>query len=78
MQICINKIITNGSDNGLSPGRCQAIICTNAGILLIGPLGINFSEILIKNQYIFIEENALENAVCEMAAILSQRQCVKS
>ena len=37
-----------GSDNGLSPGRRQAIICTNTGILLIGPLGINFSELLIK------------------------------
>ena len=28
-----------GSDNGLSPGRRQAIIWTNAGILLIGSLG---------------------------------------
>ena len=28
----------------------QAIICTNAGILLIGPLGTNFSEILIEIQ----------------------------
>ena len=27
------------SDNGLSPGRRQAIIWTNAGILLIEPLG---------------------------------------
>ena len=35
------------SHNGLSRGRHQAIIWTNAGILLIGPLGINFSEILI-------------------------------
>ena len=36
-----------GSDNGLSPGRRQAIIWTNAGILLIGPLETNFSEISI-------------------------------
>ena len=35
-----------GSDNGLSPGRRQAIIWTNAGILLIRTLGTNFSEIL--------------------------------
>ena len=35
---------TNGAP--LSPGRCHAIIWTNAGILLIGPLGTNFSEIL--------------------------------
>ena len=33
-----------GSDNGLSPDRRQAIIWTNAGILLIRSLGINFSE----------------------------------
>ena len=37
-----------GSDNGLSPGWCQAIICTNAGILLIRTLGTNFGEILGK------------------------------
>ena len=37
-----------GSDNGLSPYRRQAIIWTNAGLLLIGPLGTNISEILIE------------------------------
>ena len=31
-----------------SPGRRQAIMWTNAGILLIGPLGTNFSENLIE------------------------------
>ena len=45
--ICIGKLTIIGSDNGLSPERRQAIIWTNAGILLIGPLGTNFSEILI-------------------------------
>ena len=45
--ICVGKFTIIGSDNGLSPGRRQAIIWTNAGILLIRPLGINFSEILI-------------------------------
>ena len=39
-----------GSDDGLSPGRHQAIIWTKAGILLIGPLGINFREIWIGMQ----------------------------
>ena len=48
MHICISEPNIIGSDNGLSPGRRQAIIWTNAGILLIGPLGTNFSEILIK------------------------------
>ena len=46
MHICISKFPVIGSDNGLFPERCQAIICTNAGILLIGPLGTNFNEIL--------------------------------
>ena len=46
--ICIGKLTIIGSDNGLSPGRRQAIIWTNVGILLIGPLGTNFSEILIE------------------------------
>ena len=45
--ICVGKLTTIDSDNGLSPGRCQAIIWINAGILLIGPLGTNFNEILI-------------------------------
>ena len=44
--ICVDKLTIIGSDNGLSPGRRQAIIWTNAGILLIGPLGTNFSEFL--------------------------------
>ena len=46
--ICVGKQTIIGSDNGLSPGRRQAIIWTNDGILLIGPLGTNFSEISIK------------------------------
>ena len=45
--ICVSNLTIIGSDNGLSPGRRQAIIWTNAGILLIGPLGTNFSEIII-------------------------------
>ena len=45
--ICVGNLISLGPDNGLSPGRRQAIIWTDAGILLIGPLGTNFSEILI-------------------------------
>ena len=62
----------------LSPDRCLAFIRTNAGILLIGPLGTYFSEILIEiHCHIFIEENAFENVVWKMAAILSQPQCVK-
>ena len=50
--ICVSKFSILGSDNGLSPGRHQAIIKTNAGILLIWPFRIlliwPFSEILIE------------------------------
>ena len=45
--ICVVKLTIIGSDNGLSHGRRQAIIWTNAGILLIVPLETNFIEILI-------------------------------
>ena len=48
--ICVNKRTIIGSDKGLSPSRRQAIIRTNAGILLIRPLGTNFSEILVEIQ----------------------------
>ena len=48
MHICVSKLTITGSDNGLSPGRRQATIWTNAGILLIRTLGTNLSETLSK------------------------------
>ena len=44
----VGNLTTTGSDNGLSPGRHQAIIWTNAGILLTGPPRTNDSEIFIE------------------------------
>ena len=46
--ICVSKQAIIGSGNVLSPGRHHAIFWTSAKILLIGTLGINFSEILSK------------------------------
>ena len=43
--ICVSKLAIIGSDNGLSPGRRQAITWTTAGMLLLQTLGTNFSEI---------------------------------
>ena len=43
--IRVSKLNITGSDNGLPPGRRQAIIWTNAGILFIRTLITNFSEI---------------------------------
>ena len=76
--VCVSKLTIIGSDNGLSPGRGEAIIWTNDGILFIGPLGINFSKIVIKICIFFISENAFENVVRKSATILSRRKCVKS
>ena len=45
--ICVSNLTINVSDNGLSSGRRQAIIQTNAGILSIGLLATNFNEISI-------------------------------
>ena len=58
--ICVGKLTIIGSDNGLSPGRCQAIIWTNAGILLIEPKGTNFSEILIGIEIFSFKEMRLK------------------
>ena len=43
--ICVSKLNIS-SDNGLSPGQRQAIIWSNAGILLFWTLGTNSSEVL--------------------------------
>ena len=58
--ICVGKLTIIGSDNGLSPERRQAIIWTNAGILLIGPLGTNFSDILIEIQTFSLKKTRLK------------------
>ena len=61
--IYVSKLIIIGSDNnGLSPSRRQAIIWTNAGMLLIGGLGINFSENLIEIQTISLKKMFLKTS----------------
>ena len=57
--------VSIGSDSGLSL------------IFFNGALWTNFSEILIKNTFFFIHENASENIFCEMAAILYQGKITK-
>ena len=56
--ICVSNII--GSDNGLSPEWYQAIIWTNAEILLIGPLRSNFSETLSKIYWLLFKKMHLK------------------
>ena len=56
MHIFVYKLTTIGSHNGLSPGRCQAIICNNVGILLIGHPRNNLQLNFNGKSYIFIQE----------------------
>ena len=57
--ICVIKLTIIDSDNGLVPGLPQAIIWTSAGILLIGLLVTNFSEMLIKMIIFSFKKNYL-------------------
>ena len=68
----ISNLTIIGSDNDLSPGRCQAIIWTSAGVLLTGPSGTNFSEILIT-----IHTFSFKKMHLNMEAILSRPLSVK-
>ena len=72
---CVTKLTIIGSDSGLVPSRHQAIICTNAGILLIGPLLTNFGKILIEI-YNFHSRKCIWKF--RMAAIFSRSQYVKA
>ena len=72
--ICVSKLTIIALDNGLSPGRRQAIIWKNAGILSIGLLGTKFSEILIEILTFSFKKMRLK---VSSAAILPRPQCVK-
>ena len=58
--ICVGNLTIIGSDNGLSPGRRQVIILTNTWMLLIGPLGTNFSDFFISIQTFSFKEMHLK------------------
>ena len=60
MHKCISDVTIIGSNNGLLPGRRQAIIWANAGIWSIEPLGTNFNEILIEIQTLSFKKMHLE------------------
>ena len=68
--------VSIGSDNGLSPGRRQAIIWTNAGILLIQTLRTNFSEILSEIHTFLFKKMHLKMSSAKVAAILSRGRWV--
>ena len=71
--LCVGNLTINGSDTGLSPApshylnQCWNIVNWTPGNKLQWNLN--------RNLYIFIQENALENIVWKIAAILSRPQC---
>ena len=69
--IYVSELTIIGSDNGLSPGWRQAIISTNAGILLIGPSGTNFSQIVIE-----IQTFSLRKMRLKMSSVKRQPFCL--
>ena len=72
-QICVGKLPIIGSDNGLSPGRRQAIIWTNAGILLIGILGT--TQWNLNRNPCFHSKTVFQIFDRRLAAILPRPQC---
>ena len=75
MHICVSKLTIIGSNNGLSPDRRQAIIWTNAGLLLMGPLGTNFCEILIENLTFSFKKMCLKVSSANWRPFVSASMC---
>ena len=69
--ISVSKLNIIGQDNGLSPGRRQAIFGTNAEILINWPLETNFSEMLIK-----IKILSLKNMHVKMTSAKRRQFCL--
>ena len=75
--ICVNKLTSIGSDNGLSPNWHKAIIWTSGESLLIRSFGTNLSENLIE-----IHTFSFKKIYLKMSSgkwwpfILSRPQCV--
>ena len=75
MQICAGTLIITGSENSLhvawtAPSHFLNQSWNIVNWTLMNKLQWNFN----RDSYIFIQENALENVVCEMVSILSRPQ----
>ena len=73
--LCVGKLTSIASDNGLSPGRRQAIIWNIAGIMSIGSLGTNFSEILIEIQTFSLKKIRLKMSSAKCRPFASASMC---
>ena len=73
--IYVSELTIIVSDNGLSPGRRQAIIWTNAGILLIQTFGTNFSEILSEIHTLSFKKMRLKMYSAKWRPFVSSSMC---
>ena len=73
--ICVDNLTIIGSDNGLSPGRRQAIIWTNAGVRLIGTLETNFIEIIIEIRTFSFKKMHLKMSSGKWRPLFSASMC---
>ena len=64
-----------GSDIGLAPGRRQAIVWIDAGILLIGPLETNFSRILVEIHIFSFKKMHLKMSSTKWRTFVSLSMC---
>ena len=76
MHICVGNLTVNGSDNGLSPGRRQAINLNQCWDIINWTLRNKLQWNFNRNNHTFIQENVFESVVCEMAAIFSRPQYI--
>ena len=76
--MCVSEITIIGSDNGLSPGRRQAIIWNNAGLLSIKPLETNFSKISIGIQTVSFKKMHLDMLSVVGVHFVSAPSCVET
>ena len=71
----VSKLANIGSENGLSHDRRQVTIWTNAGILLIGPWGTNFNEILIGIHIFSFTKMHLKTSSVKSRSLASASMC---
>ena len=76
--ICVGNLTIIGSDNGLSPGTAPSHYLNQWWNIVNWTLRNKLQWNLNRNSNIFIQENASENVIWKMAAMLSRPQCVKS
>ena len=74
---CICKLTITGSDNGFVVWTAPSHYLNQCWNIVNWTLENKFQWNLNHNSNLFIQENAFENIVCEIASILSRPQCVK-